>query len=334
MALAQSASAPAFQTDGPVAPYSVWPWVEPISEIADPISRAAWPKISIVTPNFNYGYLIEATLRSVLMQNYPNLEYIVIDGDSTDDSIKVIRKYESKLGYFEHRQDEGQYHAINKGFSKATGEIFGWLNSDDIYLPWTLTVVGKIFSDFPEVQWITGRPSAIQDGIVQHVHPYPVLPREMIRAGLFHSHPGGFGSIQQESCFWRRGLWEKAGGLREALRYAADFHLWVKFAEFAELYSVSTLLGGFSSRGNDNRSMASADKYAAEIRQVEAELRGDPMSPEAILAKKFTSFTKLKRVFGARVARRLLRLPHLEGAVLHWDCDRRRYWPKRERYTF
>jgi hypothetical protein len=333
MALAQSASGRGVLADGPVAQYSVWPWVEPINNTV-PHHAASWPKISIVTPNFNYGHLIEATLRSVLMQNYPNLEYIVIDDGSTDNSLQVIKKYESKLGYFEHHQNCGQYATINKGFGKATGEIFGWLNSDDIYLPWTLHVVGKIFSDFPEVQWITGRPSVIQDGIVQHVLIYPVLPREMIRAGLFHSHPGGFGSIQQESCFWRRSLWEKAGGLRESLRYAADFHLWVKFARFAELYSVSTPLGGFSSRGKDNRSMANADKYAAEIRQVEAELRSDPMSPEAILAKKFTSFTKFKRVFGAGIACRLISMPQLEATVLNWDLDRRRYWPRRERYTF
>jgi hypothetical protein len=106
----------------------------------------------------------------------------------------------------------------------------------------------------------------------------------------------------------------------------------VKFAEFAELYSVSTLLGGFGSRGNDNRSMANADKYAAEIRQVEAELRADPMSPETILAKKLATFRKFNRALGAEVARRLLRLPHLEGAVLNWDCDRSRYWPGHERY--
>jgi hypothetical protein len=331
MAFLQTAKVRPVSQDGLIVNYSVWPWVEPINDTA-PHREASWPKISIVTPNFNYGHLIEATLRSVLMQNYPNLEYIVMDGGSTDNSVEVVKKYESKLAYFEHRQDGGQYDGINKGFAKATGEIFGWLNSDDIYLPWTLHVVGKIFSEFPDVQWIIGHQSAIQNGIVHYLHPHCLFPRAMIRAGLFHGHPWGFGWIQQESCFWRRTLWEKAGGLVDNLRLAADFDLWTKFAKFADLYSVSTLLGGFSSRGKDNRSVANADKYAAEIRQVEAKLRADPTSPEAILSRKLATFKRLNRVFGREIARRMLSLPHLDGAVLNWDCDRSRYWLGKERF--
>jgi glycosyltransferase involved in cell wall biosynthesis len=333
VALAQSAYVRPGQIGGSIVNYSVWPWVEPISEIADPVSRAAWPKISIVTPNFNYGHLIEATLRSVLMQNYPNLEYIVIDGDSTDDSVKVIKKYESKLGYFEHRQDEGQYHAINKGFSKATGEIFGWLNSDDIYLPWTLHVVARIFTDFPEVDWIIGHPSTIQDGIVHYIPPSRPFPRAMIKAGLFHGCAGGFGWIQQESCFWRRGLWEKAGGLDESLRYAADFELWTKFAKFAELYSVSTLLGGFSTRGTGNRSFANIDRYGTEVDKVNNNIRIDPNSLETVLARKFLRFKKFNGSLGmSRITRRVLSLPDLYGPVLDWDSDRACYNSGKKRF--
>jgi hypothetical protein len=302
---------------------------------AGSFSDAPYPKISIVTPNFNYGHLIEATLRSVLMQNYPNLEYIVIDDGSTDNSVEVIKKYESKLGYFEHHQNCGQYPTINKGFSKATGEIFGWLNSDDIYFPWTLTAVAEIFTQFPEIDWIVGNPATIQNGVVHYVHPIRPYPRAMIAAGLFCTSAGGVGFIQQESSFWRRRLWEKAGGLRPSLRYAADFELWMRFSGFAELYSVTTLLGGFTDRGKANRSIANAGQYEQEVEKVIAEVRADPKSPQAVLARQFQRHEKFSSMFriNKRVARRMLPVPALSGPVLRWDFGKSQYWIAREKFN-
>ncbi len=302
--------------------FSVWPWVEPAHDFAGarPPDKA-WPKISIVTPNFNYGHLIEATIRSVLMQNYPNLEYIVIDDGSTDNSVELIKKYEPKLGYFERHENQGQYSTINKGFSKATGEIFGWLNSDDTYFPWTLHIVGKVFAEFPEVDWIIGNPSTIQDGVVHYLHPLKPFPRAMIRAGLFHEGEGGFGYIQQESCFWRRTLWDKAGGLRVGLRYVADYELWTRFAKFAELYSVSTLLGGFTDRGSGNRSVANKNEYVAEVKKVIAEIRADGSSPEAKLARRLAMVLTLAKgsLYMTSIVKRMPLLRKLQGPVLHWD---------------
>ena len=151
----------------------------------DPPTRPPWPKISIVTPNFNYGELVETTIRSVLVQGYPNLEYVVIDDGSTDGSVAAIEPYRSRLAYFEHQENQGQYPAINKGFAHATGDVFGWINSDDVYLPWTLRAVGTIFARHPEVQWVTGHPCRIHEGTVHTVGRLTPYPRRTGARRLF-----------------------------------------------------------------------------------------------------------------------------------------------------
>ncbi len=114
-----------------------------------------WPRISIVTPSYNQGQFIEDTIQSILIQEYPDLEFIIIDGGSTDNSVEIIKKYENNLTFWVSESDGGQYDAINRGFSKTTGEIMAWLNSDDKYTPWTFSVVGDIFRTHPEVEWVT-----------------------------------------------------------------------------------------------------------------------------------------------------------------------------------
>ena len=118
---------------------------------------AALPKISLVTPSYNQGHFLESTLLSVLSQDYPNLQYIVMDGGSTDSSAAIIEKYAGRLAYSCSEKDNGQYDAINRGFARATGEIMAWINSDDMYFPWTLRVVSDIMTAFPEVEWVTAR---------------------------------------------------------------------------------------------------------------------------------------------------------------------------------
>jgi len=113
-------------------------------------------KLSIVTPSFNQGHFLEETILSVLNQNYPNLEYIVIDGGSTDETVDVIRRYEDRLAFWVSEKDRGQVHAINKGLEKATGEIFGFINSDDVYLPGTFAAVAQHFENHPGSEWICG----------------------------------------------------------------------------------------------------------------------------------------------------------------------------------
>src|SRR5262245_11264512 len=113
-----------------------WPWTEECAQLPDRMPDGSeWPRISIVTPSYNQGAFLEETLRSVLLQGYPNLEYVVIDGGSRDCSVDVIKKYERWIRYWVSEPDRGQSHAINKGFEKTNGDILAYINSDDAYLP-------------------------------------------------------------------------------------------------------------------------------------------------------------------------------------------------------
>jgi len=122
---------------------------------------ARLPRLSVVTPSYNQGRFIEETIRSVLLQDYPNLEFIIIDGGSTDNTIEVIKKYETWLAYWVSESDRGQSHAINKGIIKATGEILFWLNSDDVVLPGAFKKIAGVFSDNPEIKMVIGQAKVI-----------------------------------------------------------------------------------------------------------------------------------------------------------------------------
>ena len=230
------------------------------------------PTISIVTPSFNQAQFLEEAMQSVLEQTYPNVEYVVIDGGSSDGSAEIIRQYERRLAYWVSEPDGGQYDAINKGFARTTGEIMAWLNSDDKYMPWTLSVVADIFSSFPEVEWLTSvHPVQWNShGQAVAVDFTGALSRHSFLQGNNFPVKGSFGRrwIQQESTFWRRSLWERAGGrLDQFLTMAADFELWARFYEHADLFGVQALLGGFRSHGAQ-KSVLHRDRYMAEAEQV------------------------------------------------------------------
>ena len=201
-----------------------------------------WPKISLVTPVYNSAPYLEATIRSVLSQEYPNLEYIIIDGGSTDGSVEIIRKYESQVHAWVSEPDRGMYDAINKGFARSTGEVMGWISATDLLHSGSLFVVGGVFRQFPEVEWITGRPTGFNDdGMAVEVLKLRHWSRMAFLAGANRY-------IQQESTFWQRSLWDRAGGrVDDSRRQASDFELWVRFFRYAKLYPVDALIGGFRS---------------------------------------------------------------------------------------
>lgn len=223
------------------------------------------PKISIVTPSFNQAQFIERTIESILSQKYPNLEYIIIDGGSTDGSVEIIKKYQAYLHYWCSEPDAGQYDAINKGFQHSTGEIMAWLNSDDMYFPWTLKTVASIMSELSVVEWLTTLQVSRCDwnGFYREFDTLAGYSKEAFLDSCYLS----ISFIQQESTFWRRSLWQQAGGqIPTKFNLAGDFALWAEFFYHAELYGTTSPLGCF--RHQNNQKSKQLEQYVTEAKQV------------------------------------------------------------------
>ncbi len=222
-----------------------------------------WPKISIVTVSFNMVDYIEDTILSVISQQYPNLEYIVIDGGSKDGTVDIIKKYEPWITYWISEPDKGMYDAIQKGFSKSTGEIMAYINSDDKLHYNALFSVATIFSSYEDVHWILGRASFYNDeGTIVDV-------KDLKKWSKFNYYLGDYKWIQQESVFWKRDLWIKAGSrINTDLKYAGDYELWLRFFRFAKLYSCETIFAGFRFRTKDQLSLEKIDSYLYEVDMV------------------------------------------------------------------
>ena len=176
-------------------------------------------KISIVTPSFNQGRFLEETILSVLDQNYPNLEYIVIDGGSTDETLDVIRKYEDRISFWVSEKDRGQVHALNKGIEKTTGDVFGFINSDDVYLPGTFKTIGEHFEADPQAEWVCGDTIMFGEGRADE-KIQTVVPKSAA-----HCLSWAY-TAAQPGHFWKREL--IAGGFDEAWPYDFDHDLYVR----------------------------------------------------------------------------------------------------------
>lgn len=185
------------------------------------------PRITIVTPSFNQGAFLEQTITSVLDQGYPNLEYIVIDGGSTDDSVEIIRKYQAHLAYWVSESDRGQTHAINKGFSRATGEIRAYLNSDDYYVPGALKAVAEHFLANPETDLAHGRCVYVDElgtrigAQFGDIQTYPQI------LDLWDVWWNSRQFVQPE-VFWSRRIADRIGAFREELHFVMDYEYWLR----------------------------------------------------------------------------------------------------------
>ena len=224
----------------PAPPHKTgWPWTEASEPLPNKMSDGSqYPRISIVTPSYNYGQFIEETIRSVLLQGYPNLEYIVIDGGSTDNTVEIIKKYEKYLTYWVSEPDEGQSQAINKGFSISTGKIMGWLNSDDLLDKKALYYLANAYK--PGLNWWTGGASKILSN-GKYINSKtkgltPVTTNDLLHARRI---------ICQVATFWNRKLWNEVGSSLSSLNLAMDYELWLRFSKISSAIPINQNLGIF-----------------------------------------------------------------------------------------
>lgn len=236
-----------------------------------------YPKISIVTVSLNSEKYMEECIQSIVGQQYPNLEYIVVDGGSTDATLSIIDKYREHISILITEPDTGPANALNKGFSRASGEIMGWLNTDDRMHTKSLFAVAEMFTQLKEVDWLMGFPSwYTASGACMNEIFYPPgrfyhspdyisdnLYLKFARWSKWRFAMDDFSSIQQESVYWRSSLWQKTGAHVTENIIAYDLELWTRFFGYARLHTANVLLGGFRVHGNQI-SLMQKDRYAKE----------------------------------------------------------------------
>lgn len=293
------------------------------------------PRITIVTPCFQAGKTIEDTILSIKAQGYPNLEYIVMDGGSNDETLSILQRHSDIITLWESGPDGGQYDAIQKGFSQSTGEILCWLNADDMLMPRALWVVAEVFQSFDEVEWLTSLKPGGWDarGRFTGTWTVPGFSRDAFLDG-FNLPIGKKGTfcIQQESTFWRRRLWEISGArIPEKYRLAGDFALWARFFQHADLYGLEYPIGGF--RVIEGQRSEDIKAYASEANIALSEMRTltnwKNSGRNIIISEKFFRFIKkrsrFRRKFGYFAKRIYNTAPNSPSGK--WSIQKYRFIP-------
>jgi glycosyltransferase involved in cell wall biosynthesis len=196
------------------------------------------PLVSIVTPSFNQARYFEATIRSALEQDYPNIEYIVVDGGSTDGSVEIIKKYADRLAWWVSEKDQGQTDAINKGFARARGDILAWINSDDTYEPGAVSAAVKYLQDHPDVGMVYGDAHFIDEG-GRVIGKFAARQTDYLRLRRGYVH------IPQQAAFFRADLWREVGPLDPSFYFAMDYDLWVRLAARAPIQYTPQMWANF-----------------------------------------------------------------------------------------
>lgn len=274
-------------TELPLSPASKigWPWTEESEQLPDTMPDGSpWPRLSIVTPSYNQAQFIEETIRSVLLQGYPDIEYVIVDGGSTDGSVDIIRKYEPWITYWVSESDAGQADAINKGFAKATGVIYSWLNSDDSFLPQALQKVADAYQRNSDAGgWFGGCRRVDAVGNLLFVH----WPNDVGVEDLANWHENW---VQQPACFFSRRFWEAGGTLDNDLYCAIDFDLWLRLAKDWSIEKIDQELAIARShpgaKTSAQRSLMFAETYYVQVRHG---FHRQAISDMAIREKKMTS---------------------------------------------
>ncbi len=223
-------------------------------------SNNKFPTISIITPSFNQAQFLEATMRSVLEQDYPHVEYIVVDGGSTDGSVELIKKYADQISWWVSEPDQGQTEAINKGFAQASGDILAWLNSDDTYEAGAVTEAVAFLQAHPKVGLVYGDTNFIDaDGqIIGKFNARQTSLKRLRRGGVY---------IPQQAAFWRADLWRQVGPLDPSFYFAMDYDLWVRLASVTEIRYTPQLWANFRLHG-EAKTIASDERCWPEMLRV------------------------------------------------------------------
>jgi glycosyltransferase involved in cell wall biosynthesis len=218
------------------------------------------PLVSIITPSFNQARYIEKTINSVLSQDYPYIEYLIVDGGSQDGTVDIIKKYEGRIAWWVSEQDQGQTDAINKGFARATGEILAWLNSDDTYQPGAISAAVKYLQEHPEVGMVYGDCNFVnEDGRVIGKFNSAQTNQQLLRQGYVH--------IPQQTMFFRADLWKQVGPLDPSFYFAMDYDLWTRLAARTQLKYVPQTWANFRLH-TTGKTIAADDRCWPEMMRV------------------------------------------------------------------
>ncbi|MEM9973359.1 MAG: glycosyltransferase [Pseudomonadota bacterium] len=292
-----------------------------------------WPRISIVTPAYRAARTLEATLRSVFDQGYPELEFILMDGGCDDETAEIAHQYGEHITEWVRGPDDGQYHAIADGFGRAKGDVFFWLNADDVLLPGALWAVGEIFATFTKVAWLTTlRPAQInaRGGLMDVGHAKGFAKAAFLDGFYLGGSSPAARWIQQESTFFRASLWAAAGPALTRYALAGDFALWCEMYRHAELHGCTHPLGAF--RVLSGQRSEAIDIYTSEAHQALTDLRTDlGWRPNVLrLAGQAASRSgalpfRSTRAFGYEGSRLTDGDPKSANGV--WRCERYRFIP-------
>jgi glycosyltransferase involved in cell wall biosynthesis len=204
-----------------------WPWI-PEEQAVGLKGMASWPRISIVTPSYNQGRFLEEAIRSVLLQKYPNLEYIVMDGGSDDESGSILQKYDRFISYWQSKPDDGQADALRQGFELASGDILAWINADDFYEPVAFSQIAHFFTEHPDTVLTNGDINLVSEDGAFLRKIYAMRPSFFFAANLGqHGWP-------QQGCFWRRNAYETVGGINSDYQFCMDLDLFTRLVRYGK----------------------------------------------------------------------------------------------------
>jgi hypothetical protein len=224
--------------------------------------------VSLITPSYNQAPYLDQTIRSVLAQDYPNIQYLISDGASTDGSVDIIRKYAPRLAWWVSEPDRGQADAINKGFAHATGDIVAWLNSDDVYAPHAVARAVQTFETHPRAGIVYGRAVSIT--------PKGRPLNDLAFAHWTVDDLAAFNILTQPAVFIRRAAWERAGGLDPSYHLLLDHHLWLRIAAREEMIGVPEVWA-FARHHPAAKNVAQAEKFGQEAFRLLAWMQTDPL---------------------------------------------------------